>query len=82
MAVTLSGTLSSTTRPLSGRLSSQPPAGYSLYTGDYEVTPKAYAQTLETANKLLTENIVVAAVPYHETSNDSDGLTVHIAEEV
>lgn len=81
MAGTLSGKLSSGAKSLSGQLSSQPSDGYSLYTGDYEVTPKAYTQTLETAGKLLTENIVVTAVPYYETSNNSDGLTVYIAEE-
>ena len=52
------------------------------YTGEYEVVPKAFSsQTLETANKVLDENIVVAEVPYFETSNTSAGKTAYIARE-
>lgn len=51
------------------------------YTGDYEVTPQAFqSQTLETANKLLKENIVIGPIPYYETSNESDGMTAYIAK--
>lgn len=50
-----------------------------IYTDDYEVTPKTYSQTLDTANKLLRDDITVLEIPYFETSNDSDGLTVYIA---
>lgn len=54
-----------------------------VYGGDYEVVPDVYsAQTLETANKLLKEDIVVRAVPYSETGNSSDGITVYIGKEV
>ena len=48
------------------------------YEGDYEVTPTAYEQNLETANKLLKRNLTVHKVPYQETSNDSGGYTVSI----
>lgn len=52
------------------------------YTGEYEVVPKAFSsQTLETANKVLDENVVVAEVPYFETSNISAGKTAYIARE-
>lgn len=52
------------------------------YTGEYEVVPKAFSsQTLETANKVLDENVVVAEVPYFETSNTSAGKTAYIARE-
>lgn len=51
------------------------------YTGDYEITPQAFqSQTLETANKLLKENIVIGPIPYYETSNESDGMTAYIAK--
>jgi hypothetical protein len=33
------------------------------YEGEYEVTPKGYAQTLHTAGKLLNKNITVEAIP-------------------
>lgn len=51
------------------------------YDGDYIVTPKTRSQTLETANKVLTSDITVEAVPYYETSN-LYGDTVYIASEV
>lgn len=52
------------------------------YNGDYEVIPNAFnAQTLPTANKLLTQDVVVKKVPYYETSNIQKGITVYIAGE-
>lgn len=50
-----------------------------VYDGDFEVTPKTYSQTLETEGKYLRSDIVINEIPYFETSNDSDGLTVYIA---
>lgn len=56
---------------------------YDLYEGEYNIIPKAfYAQTLPTAEKLLRDDIVVTEVPYFETSNNFDGVTVYIAKEV
>lgn len=78
---TLSGKLSAS-GGLSGKLSMATAASYEVYEGDYKVVPQAFnTQTLETANKLLKENIVVAEVPFFETSNET-GLTVYIAREV
>ena len=52
------------------------------YTGSYEVTPKAYsAQTLDTAGKVLSDDLVINEVPYYQTSNDSGGVTSYIAKE-
>lgn len=49
------------------------------YSGEYEIIPDVEdEQTLETAHKLLTDNIVVAKVPYFETSNDSNGNTASL----
>ena len=57
---------------LSGKLSAE-----------YEVVPNAFnTQVLPTANKVLKKDIVVQKVPYFETSNNYDGVTVYIAEEV
>lgn len=53
-----------------------------IYDGEYTVTPKAHeSQTLETANKLLEENVLILNVPYFQTSNEY-GDTVYIASEV
>ncbi|MBS6180588.1 MAG: hypothetical protein KH921_07345 [Erysipelotrichaceae bacterium] len=77
---TLSGELSCNDG-LVGKLSVT--SEYDAYTGNYQVIPHAFnAQTLNTANRLLKEDIIVAAIPYWETSNDSDGLTAYIGKEV
>ena len=76
---TLSGTLSCN-GSLSGKISI--PTNFDRYNGDYEVVPNAFnAQTLPTANKLLTQDVVVKKVPYYETSNIQQGITVYIAGE-
>lgn len=49
-----------------------------VYYGDYDVTPAVDAQILPTAQKFLTSNIEVAAIPYAEVSNTSGGVTVSI----
>lgn len=57
-------------------------AGADVYDGVYEVIPKAnHSQTLETANKLMEENVLIFEVPYFQTSNEH-GDTVYIASEV
>ena len=53
-----------------------------IYTDDYEVTPKTYSQTLDTANKLLRDDITINEIPYFETSNEEDGITVYIANTI
>jgi len=53
-----------------------------IYEGSYEVTPKAHSdQTLDTKGKLMTDDVTVFKIPYYETSNLFDGLTVFIAED-
>ena len=70
---------------LSGTLScpSVNTGGFDIYSGDYELTPKAHqSQTINTKNKVLRDDITVAKIPYWETSNTSNGMTAYIAEEV
>lgn len=77
---TLSGSLSCN-GSLSGKISMG--TTYPPYSGDYEVTPNAFnAQVLPTANKLLMQDVIVQKIPYYETSNVQEGITVYIAEEV
>ena len=53
-----------------------------IYTGEYEVTPKANkAQVLDTSDKLLKDDIIINEVPYYETTNASGGMTTYIAKE-
>lgn len=52
------------------------------YDGPYVVTPKAFDnQTLNTKNKVLSDDVQVLKVPKYETTNLSGGYTVYIAEE-
>lgn len=48
------------------------------YMGDYEVTPKVDAQVLPTAQKLMTQDLTVKAIPYTESTNSAGGTTVTI----
>ena len=78
---TLSGELSAP-EGISGLLTIPSAVGVDVYDGDYLVIPKAYdEQVLETANKLLLEDVTVTKVPYYETSNLFDGKTAYIAED-
>ena len=77
---TLSGELSCKDG-LSGKLSAV--INYNVYSGEYEVVPSAFnTQVLPTANKVLKKDVTVQKVPYFETSNIQNGVTVYIAEEV
>ena len=52
---------------------------FEKYTGSYEVIPlPVMQQILQTANKVLTDNITVAPIPYATTSNTAGGYTVVI----
>lgn len=48
------------------------------YRGDYEITPALAEQTVETADKWLSQNIIVKEIPYAETSNLAGGYTITI----
>lgn len=78
---TLIGTISDDKNCLSGELSIVDI--YSEYDGQYEVTPSVYEQQeLETANRVLKENIKVLEVPFYATSNESNGVTAYIGKDV
>lgn len=51
------------------------------YEGKYMVTPSGEAQTLETANKKLLNNVEIKAIPYHDVSNEY-GRTIYIGGEI
>ena len=53
-----------------------------IYGGPYEAIPKVEEQTLETAQKFMTDDLKIRAVPYYEVSNDQGGNTVYIAKEI
>lgn len=57
--------------------------GDSSYTGDYVARSRINDDyLLPTAERYLQRDIRVKKIPYYETSNLSDGLTVYIGEEI
>ena len=48
------------------------------YEGGYTVTPKTVSQTMETANKRMTADVTVEAIPYYAVSNTQGGETIII----
>ena len=89
----LKGEVSTTGRVLSGRMkrSGEPLQGsvpgtlefhYAdtapEYRGDYEVTPTLDTQTMETAGKLMREDMTIKPIPLARVSNNSGGTTVII----
>lgn len=59
------------------------PHAHATYQGEYVVTPQHDTGiTLDTNDKLMTEDVTVKKIPYYETTNVSNGYTVYIASEV
>ena len=76
---TIEGFLSETDEVLIGEIYIPQGIDYDIYTGEYHVIPAPYdEQTLLTNQKLMTDDVTVAAIPYYETSNLSGGYTVFI----
>lgn len=76
----LSGTISGKCELL-GDLCS--PKEYPEYEGSYEIVPRPYFPLrLETANKVMKQNLVIKEVPYFETSNEFDGKTAYIGNKI
>jgi len=48
------------------------------YDGSYEVTPRLYAQSLDTDGKLMEDDVTVYEIPVTRTTNPTGGLTVLI----
>lgn len=53
-------------------------ADFPQYDGDYSLTPRVEAWTVETAGKLMRDDLTVEAIPYFDVSNQSGGSTVYI----
>lgn len=70
------------TRPeLKGRITINRGSSSPIYDGPTRVKPRPFEeQVLETQDKLMLDDVTVLAIPYFETSNPSDGLTVYIGE--
>lgn len=52
---------------------------YDIYTGEYDITPlPEVEQILRTGHALLTQDITIGPIPYHEVDNYAGGRTVTI----
>lgn len=51
---------------------------YPNYAGKYEITPSLETQTLETAYRVLTSNVVIAPIPSNYGKISYDGSTLYI----
>ncbi len=51
------------------------------YKGPYDITPATTSQVMKTKNKRMTDDVLIRAVPYFETANES-GHTVYIANKI
>lgn len=51
---------------------------YEIYEGTFIFEPSTTDQVLETANKLLTANLTISAIPYSEVTNETSGKTITI----
>lgn len=76
----LSGTIAPKNMVIAGEISSDILAA-KKYSGPYNVVPRKVDQTLDTADKLLTDDITVDAINYSEVDNPMGGKTVNIGYE-
>lgn len=81
--IEVAGTISGELTPLqnvSGNLSlpTERITPYIPYEGPYEVIPDFIDQTLETATKIMSDDVVVKEIPVAEVSNPAGGVTLTI----
>ena len=78
MNATLRGSLSVKGQFLSASISGSQIDTAERYEGDYEVTPRAEPQILETAAKKMITDLTVEGVPLERVTNSGGGFTVTI----
>lgn len=73
---TLNGTLQSIVS-LRGIIVAGSTVDFPAWEGPYQIYPEVTAQEFETKDKCMTDDLDVAAIPYHEVSNEF-GTTIII----
>lgn len=53
-----------------------------VYSGDYAVTPTVDGLSLETAQKMMQDDVTVNPIPYYDVDNVSGGSTIYIGTEI
>lgn len=61
-----------------GQLTEVSPDDREHYLGDYDVVPGREKTVLETAAKVMDDDVTVHPIPYYQVSNNSGGTTVYI----
>ena len=58
--------------------------GGEMYMGNTTVIPSTSEsdQILHTKNKVMGDNVVIKPIPFYETSNNEDGVTVYIGDTI
>lgn len=51
------------------------PDGYDIYSGDYNIIPETFSQTIESKNKVMKNDVTIAGIPFYEVSNTEGGTT-------
>ena len=53
-----------------------------VYEGPYQITPGVESQSIPTAQKFMSDDVIVKAIPFSIVSNTSGGTTAYIGKEV
>lgn len=51
---------------------------YEIYNGSYNITPKVTSQTLNTDQKVMSDDVTIQGIPISRTSNNEGGQTILI----
>lgn len=75
---TLRGTISANRQSLSVSISGSQIDTAERYEGNYDITPRAEPQVLETRAKKMISNLTIEGVPHEQVTNSGGGYTVTI----
>lgn len=54
------------------------PVGYEDYAGSYDIRPNVNEQIIPTADKHMTQDVTIQAIPFFKTTNPQGGETIII----
>ncbi len=57
------------------------PETFERFDGSYTVIPAVAAKSLQTKDRLMSDDVTVTAIPYYEVSNPQGGSTIVIGDD-
>lgn len=57
------------------------PETFERFDGSYTVVPAVAAKSLQTKDRLMSDDVTVTAIPYYEVSNPQGGSTIVIGDD-